>query len=141
MGAPSDFYAAAERRIWRFQLGLAILGTAGAGWLAGWRGAAGFAVGAAVSSVNFLWLKQAVDAVAEKATGAETRATRKKRKALVWKFVGRYLLIGAAAYGILKYTVWDIRALLAGLFLFVAAILAEICFELWNTSSSGSPSS
>jgi ATP synthase I subunit len=134
-----DFYAVAERRIWRFQLALAVLGAAGAGWLAGWRGVAGFAVGAAVSSLNFRWLKQAVDALTEKATGSETRATAKKRKALVWKFVGRYLLMGAAAYGILTYTVWDIRALLAGLFLFVAAILAEICFELWNTPNSGSP--
>jgi hypothetical protein len=134
-----DFYAAAERRIWRFQLVLAAAGTAGAAWLAGAGGAAGFAVGAAVSSLNFLWLKQAVDAVADKATGAETLAARKKRKALVWKFVGRYLLIAAAAYAILRYTAWDIRALLAGLFLFVAAILAEIVFEIWNTSS-GSPS-
>lgn len=141
MDAASDFYAAAERRIWRFQLALGVLGTAGAGWLAGWGGAAGFATGAAVSSLNFLWLKQAVDAVTEKAVGAETLPTRKKRRALVWKFVGRYLLIGAAAYGILKYTAWDIRALLAGLFLFVAAILVEICFEIWNTSNSGSPSS
>jgi hypothetical protein len=134
-----DFYAAAERRIFRFQLVLAVAGTAGAAWLAGAGGAAGFAVGAAVSSLNFLWLKQAVDAVAEKAAGAETLATRKKRKALVWKFAGRYLLIAAAAYAILKHTAWDIRALLAGLFLFVAAILAEIVFEIWNTSS-GSPS-
>jgi hypothetical protein len=134
-----DFYAAAERRIWRFQVVLALAGTAAAAWLAGWAGAAGFAVGAGVSSLNFLWLKQAVDALTEKAAGAEVLATRGKRKALVWKFVGRYLLIAAAAYAILKHTTWDIRALLAGLFLFVAAILVEISFEIWNTSS-GSPS-
>ena len=138
-GLQDDFYAAAERRIWRFQLVLAGIGTAGAGWLTGWGGAAGFAVGAAVSSLNFLWLKQAVDALAAKATGAETAAARKKQKVLVWKFVGRYLLIAVAAYAILKHTAWDIRALLAGLFLFVAAILVEIGFEIWDTSS-GSPS-
>ena len=121
--AGSDYYAAAERRIWRLQLLLAALGTAGAWWLAGWGGAAGFAVGAAVSSVNFLWLKQAVDAVVEKSGG-------RKQRLLVAKFVGRYALIGLAAYGILRYTAWDIKALLAGLFLFVAAILAEIFLEL-----------
>jgi hypothetical protein len=130
---PED-YAAAERRIWRFQLALGLLGTAGAGWLAGWGGAAGLAVGAAVSGLNFLWLRQAVDAVTEKAAGAESSGVRQKRRWLVWKFVGRYVLIALAAYAILKHTTWDIRALFAGLFLFVAAILVEICFELWNTS-------
>jgi hypothetical protein len=132
--APSDPYPAAERRIWRFQLALALAGTAAAALLAGWAGALGFAVGAAISSVNFLWLKQAVDALTEKAAGAASAPTRKKRRLLVWKFAGRYLLIAAAAYAILKHTVWDIRALLAGLFLFVAAILIEICVELWNMS-------
>ena len=126
----NDFYQAAERRIWRFQLGLGAAGTLGAGWLAGWGAAAGFAVGAALSGINFLWLKQAVDAVAEKATGDETAAMRKKRRLLVWKFVGRYLLMAAAAYVTWKYTDWDIRALLAGLFVFVAAILSEIGWEV-----------
>ena len=123
MNAGNDFYVAAERRIWRLQLALGTLGTAGAWWLAGSGGAAGFAVGAAVSSVNFLWLKQAVDAVVE-------TSTSRNRRLLVAKFVGRYALIGLAAYGILRYTAWDIKALLAGLFLFVAAILAEIFLEL-----------
>ena len=123
-------YVSAERRIGRFQIALGAVGTAGAWWLAGPGGAAGFAVGAAVSTLNFRWLKQAVDALAEKAAGAEAKAARKKRRLLVGKFVGRYLLMAAAAYGILKYTSWDVRALLAGLFLFVAAILVEICFEI-----------
>ena len=127
---PDDFYAAAERLIWRFQLALGLLGTGAAWWINGPAGGAGFAIGAAVSGLNFLWLKQAVDAVTEKAIGAETLAARRKRRLLVWKFVGRYALIGLAAYGILKYTPWSLTALLAGLFLFVAAILAEICWEL-----------
>ncbi|MBI3665516.1 MAG: hypothetical protein HY236_04705 [Acidobacteria bacterium] len=71
-----------------------------------------------------------MDALAEKATGTEARAVKGRRRLLVWKFIGRYALIGAAAYGILKYTARNITALLAGLFLFVAAILAEIGFEL-----------
>ncbi len=125
-----DFYAAAERRIWRFQLALALLGTGAAWRINGPSAAAGFAIGAAVSGVNFLWLKQAVDALTEKATGAETLAARRRRRVLVWKFLGRYALIGLAGYGILKYTPWSLTAALAGLFLFVAAILVEICREL-----------
>ena len=130
MPSTDNFYAAAERRIGRYQLVLAALGTAGAAWLAGWNGAAGFAAGAAVSSLNFRWLKQGVDALSGKP------APRR----LLWKFVGRYVLIGVAAYAILKYSSWNLKALLAGFFLFVAAVLVEICFEIWKMSS-GSPSS
>ncbi len=126
----SDFYAAAEGRIWRFQLGIAVLGSAVAWAFRDAAAAGSFAIGAAISSLNFFWLKQAVDALAEKATGAEARAAKKKRRLLVWKFIGRYALIGVAAYGILRYTGRNITALLAGLFLFVAAILAEICWEI-----------
>lgn len=145
-----DFYAAAERRIWRFQFALAALGIAGAWFLAGRSGAIGFAVGSAVSSVNFLWLKQAVDALANKAVaGANAAAVagaekmeasvsepparlvkRRSSSAVIWKFLGRYGLIGIVAYATLRYTAWNVKALLAGLFLFVAAILAEICVEI-----------
>ena len=144
-----DFYAAAERRIWRFQFALAALGIAGAWFLAGGPGAIGFAVGATVSSVNFLWLKQAVDALATKAvagadpvtveseqlegSGNGVPAQPVKRKSggfVIWKFLGRYGLIGIVAYATLRYTAWNVKALLAGLFLFVAAILAEICVEI-----------
>jgi hypothetical protein len=128
----ADFYSAAERRIWRLQLAIGGLGVA-ASWAIGrWPAAAGFAVGAALSSLNFLWIKQAVDAVTDKATGAETAAARRKRRLLVAKFAGRYLLIGLAAYVILRSTSWNVKAFLAGLLLFAAAILAEICLEIFE---------
>jgi len=119
----ADFYAAAERRIWRFQFAIAALGCGGTALLAGPGSAAMLALGAAISILNFRWLKQGVDLLSE---GATTR----RRRLLVAKFLGRYLLMGGVAYGILKYTRWDVRALLAGLFVFVAAILAEIGWEI-----------
>jgi hypothetical protein len=135
-GDDSFFYAAAERRIWRLQLALAPVGAAAAWWLAGAGAAIAFAVGAAVSGLNFLWLTQAVDALVEAATAAGASAaplaTRRKRRLVVWKFVGRYLLIGVAAYVILKHTAWSAAALFAGLFLFVAAVLAEIGWEIFT---------
>lgn len=140
LSTDDDFYAAAERRIWRLQAAIAAVGAGVAWWLAGAGAAAAFLVGAAISSLNFLWLKQAVDALVEKATGAETRTARRRRRLLVWKFIGRYALIGAAAYAILKHTAWNIEALLSGLFLFVAAILAEIVFEIvtgWTSDRHG----
>ncbi len=130
MPTESDFYASAEHRIWRFQLAIAALGAIGSWYLAGLGAAAAFLAGAAISSLNFLWLKQAVDALVEKATRDQTRVARRKQRLLLWKFLGRYALIGGAAYVILKHTTWNIKALLAGLFLFVAAILAEIVFEI-----------
>jgi hypothetical protein len=144
-----DFYAAAERRIWRFQLAFAVLGMAVAWTLAGAPGLVGFAAGAGLSSLNFLWIKQAVDALVVKATAAgapgsesdsiesaaaadSATADRRSLKpsGLIWKFLGRYALIGIAGYATLRYTAWSVKALLAGLFLFVAAILAEISVEI-----------
>ncbi len=130
MPTDPDFYASAERRIWRFQIVIAVLGAAGSWWLAGLGAAAVFLAGAAISSLNFLWLKQAVDVLVEKATGTEDRLERRKQRLLLWKFLGRYALIGAGGYAILKHTTWNIKALLAGLFLFVGAILAEIVYEI-----------
>jgi hypothetical protein len=131
----SPFYADAERRIWRLQLAIGALGTGAAWWLAGTGAAIAFSVGAVFSGLNFLWLTQAVDALVAAATAAgaaapDPLATRRKRRLLVAKFVGRYLLIGLAAYVILKHTAWSVGALLAGLFLFVAAVLAEIGWEI-----------
>lgn len=124
------FYRAAERRIWWFQLAIAAAGVAVAALKWGAATAASFAVGAGISSLNFLWLKQAVDALAEPGTAGDTELFRRRRKLVVVKFVARYLLLGAAAYGILKSTTWSLRAFLAGLLLFAAGILAEICVEI-----------
>jgi hypothetical protein len=156
--AASDFYAAAERRIWRFQLAFGVLGVGGAWRVAGARGALGFTMGAVISAVNFFWLKQAVDTLAAKAAAADlgtrhagteqTRGrpgvadvqglppiagaglARRTGRRVIRRFLGRYALIAAVAYATFRYTAWSIKALLAGLFLFVAAILAEICVEI-----------
>ena len=131
MSESASFYLAAERRIWQLQLALGALGTAGAFLLAGPPAALGFAAGAGVSVLNFLWLRQAVDTLVAKALeGEPTGEAARRRRRVVWKFLGRYGLLAASGYVILKYTSWNGRALLAGLFLFVAAILAEICFEI-----------
>ena len=126
----SDFYARAERRLWWWQLGLGAAGVAAALARWGFAAAAGFGAGAAISILNFYWLKQGIDATTAAASGRETPEARRKRRRLIWKFLARYLLMALAAYGILKYTRWNVAAFLAGLFLFAAAILAEICLEV-----------
>src|SRR5262249_24046705 len=92
--------------------------------VAGWRGGSGFLLGALISYLNFHWLKRTVYALGEVASGKPPRA----RMAV---FLGlRYLLLGLAAYGILKLSEISLTALLAGLFVPAAAVILEILIEL-----------
>jgi hypothetical protein len=110
----------AVARIWKLMWAI---GAGGAVALMVWRGSswgAGWLIGTAVSALNFRWLKQLTDAI-----GGETA---KPRKAV---FLGmRYVLLGAGLYVILKYSAISLPAALAGLFVSVAAVIAEILFEL-----------
>jgi hypothetical protein len=107
-------------RIWKL---IWALGAGGAIVLSAWRGwpwGAGWAIGTAVSALNFRWLKQLVDAIGGQAA--------KSRKAV---FLGmRYLLMGGGAYVILKFSAISLPAALAGLFVSVAAVVVEILLEL-----------
>ncbi len=87
----------------------------------GWNSAAGFALGAAISWLNFRWLKKLTEAVGRPGGGGTRSAV----------FLGlRYLLLGGGAYVILRYSSISLAAALAGLFVPVAAVIVEILFEL-----------
>ena len=115
-----DFYERVTSRIFRVTLAIAAAGTMAALAWRGWRGGAGFALGAAISWINFRWLNRAVDALGGK------RA--RPRLALLAGF--RYLLLGGAAYAILRYSSISLRATLVGLFVSVTAVIVEIFFEV-----------
>jgi hypothetical protein len=87
----------------------------------GWTWGAGFALGAAASWLNYRWLKQIVDAL------GQNRPARKRVAILAGM---RYALLGGGAYVILHYSPVSVTAALAGLFVSVAAVIVEICFEL-----------
>jgi hypothetical protein len=87
----------------------------------GWSWGAGFALGAVVSWLNFRWLKQVVDAL------GQSRPTRKRVAILAGL---RYALLGGGAYVILHFSSVSMTAALLGLFVSVAAVVIEICFEL-----------
>lgn len=107
----------------RMLRGMMLLGAAGTLLLLlfrGWTWGAGFAIGSAVSWLNFRWLKQ----IAEALGGKRPRA----RLAL---FLGlRYLLLSCGAYVIVRFTSISLPAALAGLFVSVAAVIVEILFQL-----------
>lgn len=125
----SDFIQASIRRIY---IGTAVFGVAGTVAMLLWKGwhfGAGFAVGAALSALNFHWLKGGVDALTAR---FQSRAAG---RAQAVKFLLRYALIGGAGYVIFRTSVVSLNGFLTGLFVFVAAILVEMVYELILGSS------
>lgn len=117
-----EFFARATRRIERWVAALALSGAAAALIWGGWRAAGGFALGAAISWLNFRWMKRLVDALG----GGPARP----RGRVAMLFGLRYLILASGAYVILRFSAMSLPALFAGIFVAVAAVLAEIVFEL-----------
>jgi hypothetical protein len=116
-----EFYERVTSRIFKVMLVIAGAGTMAALAWRGWRVGAGFALGSALSWINFRWLKHAVDSLSG---GKRARP----RLAVLAGF--RYLLLGGAAYVILRYSSISLGATLAGLFVSVTAVIVEIFFEV-----------
>ena len=126
-GAES-FYAGAYARILRFML---VVGTAAAlalGIALGWRASLGFALGCAIASVNFYWLKHVVSALADRATRS---GSRESSQGIVFRFLLRYFLIALGVYAIFRSSSVSLNGLLAGLFLPVAAIACGAAYEVY----------
>ena len=132
-------YAAIERRIERFLVGLGVAMTLGA--LVGWgvRAGAGAAAGTALCWVNFRWLRQGAGALIRLGQAQADAAKVKVPATVHAKFVGRLLLLLVAAYAILAWLRLPVIAVLCGLVAVVPAILLELGYELvhgyhrWNT--------
>ena len=122
MPAEAVFYAQAIARIHRILLVVVPAGAAAAWWLQGWPAGLGFLAGGAGSYLNFQWLHGLVEAL-----GTDGRRPSKK---LVFFLMTRYLLLGGAAYVIVKYFSINLVALLWGLCASVVAVMIEIVYEL-----------
>ncbi|HWC95166.1 MAG TPA: ATP synthase subunit I [Candidatus Sulfopaludibacter sp.] len=85
-----------------------------------WRAGGGFGMGAAISWLNFRWLHQIVDALGS--------GRGRKRLAVIAGL--RYLLLGGAAYVILRFSKISGPAALCGLFVTAVAVIVEIIIEL-----------
>ena len=116
----------AVERIQRWTVALGLGGSVAGMLVLGWQWGAGFLLGALASWLNFRWLKRFVAALGQVATGA--KAPPRKRVAVIFGL--RYLILAAGAYAIVKYSGLSLAAALAGLFVAVAAVIAEIVFEL-----------
>ena len=126
--AADAFYAAALDRIRRFMLAIGVLATVAAVPIFGWRIAAGVLLGCAVAWANFVWLKHAIGALADKVTQS---GHPKSSAGTVFKFLLRYALVGLGAYVIFLSSRESLYGFLGGLFLAVAAILWEAIYEVF----------
>ena len=80
--------------------------------------------GAALSYINFQWLKQAVDFVVLK--GAQDDIGRR----VLFRFVARYALIALFLYVTIRSSILSLLFVFAGLLVYVLAILIECVSEV-----------
>jgi hypothetical protein len=123
-----DVYFGAIDRIPRFMMGLGLALTAGAWWKFGRSSALGFLGGSIIAFLNFQWLKSGVAGLVDRVTNT---GGSKSGKGIVARFLLRYVLMGAAAYGILTSFPASLPGLFAGLFLPVGAIACEAAYEAY----------
>ena len=95
-------------------------------WFYRWAGLIGFAFGAAVSYVNFRSLTRGVEGLTDRIVN---QSSREKGGWIVFRFVVRYGLVGAAAYAIFKGPSLAFRGFLWGLCVPVAALMAEAAWQ------------
>jgi len=115
-------------RLLRNILLLSILLLAPALWFYRLAGAMGFALGAAVSYVNFHSLSRGVEALTDRVVNQNSR---ERGGWIILRFVLRYLLVGAVAYVIFKGSVLAFHGFLWGLCVPVAALMAEAAWHAY----------
>ena len=119
----AEFYQRSLTRMDRFALAFGACGIIGV-WIAlGWRAALGFACGAAISAVNFRLWKRLANAV-----GENGGATPSDGKAAMLGF--RYIMMAGAVFVIIRLLEVSLWTVLTGLFVTVAAVLAEMVCQL-----------
>jgi hypothetical protein len=114
-----DYHRAANR-VGRLILALSLLGTALAFAWRGWPWGGGFFLGSLLSGLNFHWLRRLVDSLG---------GDRPRRRGTVF-LAFRYLLLGGAAYVIVRCSSVSLPAVFAGVFVLTAAIMIEAAIEI-----------
>ncbi len=121
----SDFENAAfDRRVDRTAIILLILISGTTLLLHSAKAALSIALGGILSTVNFHWLKQAVDFVILKG------GTGPIGKRVAWKYVGRYALIAGILYVTIRSSILVPALIVTGLLVYVLAILVVAVFEI-----------
>jgi hypothetical protein len=122
------FYEGAYARIVRIMSVVAIVAFLTAIFRFGWRVGAGVAIGCGLAGVNFIWMKRAIIAFGGRMTQPEKVASV---SGSATRFAVRYGLMAAVVYVIFRSSIVSLSGVLVGLFLPVAAILAEAVYETY----------
>lgn len=113
-------------RLGRSMLVASVLLIGPAFWFYHLPGSLGFAFGAAISYINFRALARGVEGLTDRIVNQNSR---EKGASIVFRFMVRYGLVGAAAYAIFKSSSLAFRGFLWGLCVPVAALMAEAAWE------------
>jgi hypothetical protein len=125
--------SAFDRRVDRTGFILLVLASGITFFMYSGRAALSLALGGVLSTINFHWLKQAVDFVILEGGSGPVG------KRVAWQYAGRYALIALTLYVTIRYSILVPALIVAGLLVYVLAILLESVFEIgksWKNISS-----
>jgi hypothetical protein len=130
MELSEKFYESVERRIEQLTLTIGAVGGAYAASHWGWRSGIGFAAGAALSWLNFRWLEQGIGGLFRVAIPKAGSEPYRVSRWIYASFFARMALLVAAVYVILRVAWFPGKAILAGLFSLIAAVILEVTYEV-----------
>ncbi|MGB8542394.1 MAG: ATP synthase subunit I [Candidatus Acidiferrales bacterium] len=131
MSNDDAFYAAAERRIEYFTVAIGVIASVAVAIHWGAKSGVGLAAGAALSWINYRWMKQGVNALAKLSTAQAGAEKARVPPSVYFKFIGRYALLIVVAYVILRGFSLPAASVLAGFFVVVAAVIVELIGQLF----------
>jgi len=100
----------------------------------GWRWGVGLFIGAALAWLNFRWLKQGVDALADASTAQADAKKASVPVATYFKALFRYGLIGLVVYVIFKYLNVPVLSMVLGLCALGAATLVVSVHSIFRSA-------
>ena len=117
----------AYKRILRVAVTLSVVATVAATLLAGWRNGLGLAIGSLIAYLNFVWLHRSTERLVERMLSRTGSGTSRVR--MSFPFPGRYLLVIAVIYVILKGYPQLLVGFIVGLVVPVIASMGEGIYE------------
>jgi hypothetical protein len=102
------------------------------GWRYRWDWGAGLMIGAGLAWLNFRWLKQGSDALAETVAAQKTGKRGRVPLGAYFKALFRYALIALVVCVIFKYLKVPVLSMVLGLFALGAATLAVSVHEIFR---------
>jgi hypothetical protein len=118
------------KRVEWLTLGLGAIAALIVGPRWGWETSLGLAVGCLLSWINFRWLRQSVTSLVQSSLTGESPSRSKVVRVAIFKFLGRFVILGGVVYVILLRSLLPAEAVLAGLFAAVGAVLIEMIYLL-----------